>query len=148
MSLVELRQWLKGKRRDGVQCPACDQLAKEYLRKLNSSNTFGLIEMFRIHGQDWGHVPTTTTLARLGGEFARLALWGLVEELSEPRPDGGRAGWWRVTDRGVQFIRGEISLPAYARVYNGRLVELQGDEISITEALGTKFNYQELMAGV
>jgi len=80
-------------------------------------------------------------------EEGKLAYWGLVEESLTPRDDGGRAGWWRVTTKGQLFVSGQITVPSHARVYNGNALNLIGTAVSIKDALGSKFNYNELMAG-
>ena len=104
--------------------------------------------MYHVYGTDWGHLPSTATLSRLGGEFARLRYWGLVEEATTPRPDGGRAGWWRITDRGRQFILNRITAPTYCKVYNGHVQGFEGPWVSVKQALGKKFDYNDLMNGV
>jgi hypothetical protein len=52
-----------------------------------------------------------------------------------------------VTRLGARFVRGEIRIAKYARVYNGRCLGLEGEPVDIRDALGTQFNYSELMAG-
>lgn len=139
--------WLRSKLDKGADCPLCGQRAQLYKRKINSGAARGLITMWHMYGQQWGHLPSTANLARLGGEFSRLALWGLVEEATEKREDGGRAGYWRITDAGVEFIKGRKSLPTYALVYNGKRRGFDGPSVTIQDALGDKFNYAELMDG-
>lgn len=148
-TLQQVRTWLAQAAHDGVNCPACGQLVKVYRRKINSGAARGLILMHQRYGTDWGHLPSTATLSRLGGEFARLALWGLVEEERTRRPDGGRAGFWRVTEKGEAFIKGNYPVPKYALIYNGTLLSMDAAEVvTIKDALGGKFDYSELMAGV
>lgn len=142
------KAWLRTQLMKGANCPLCNQRAQVYKRKINSGAARGLITMFHLYGKDWGHLPSTATLSRLGGEFARLSLWGLVEEATEKREDGGRAGYWRVTDLGALFIKNQAGVAQYALVYNGKLQGFQGMPVTIKDALGTKFNYEELMRGV
>lgn len=146
-TLGQAKVWLRERLDEGAECPCCTQFAKVYRRKFNSSMGFGLIKMFRVHGLAWGHGPSTSTLARLGGELARLSMWGLLEEATEKREDGGRAGWWRVTPAGEAFVRGETRVAPYAYIYDGRLLRLDLSErkVSIIDVLGRKFNYAELM---
>lgn len=146
MTLSEAREWLRKQVDDGAKCPCCTQFSKVYRRKINAGMASGLITMYRTYGLAWGHVPSTADLSRLGGELARLRMWGLVEESPEPRDDGGRAGWWRVTAAGERFVRGQERVPKYARVYDGRCLGLDGDLVSVRDALGTRFDYDELMA--
>ena len=83
--------------------------------------------------------------AQHSNEEPKLRYWGLLEEELELRPDGGRAGWWRVTELGEWFVLKEATVPRYARIYDNRCLSLVGDQVSITDALGTKFNYDDLM---
>ena len=82
-----------------------------------------------------------------GGDVAKLEYWGLLEEERGVRPDGGRAGYWRVTLRGEDWLHGKVEVPKYARVYDGRMLSLTGPSWSVFEALGKKFDYRELMSG-
>lgn len=152
-SLTEAQDWLRERVDSGERCPCCTQLAKIYYRHINASMAFGLITMYRAHGREWGHAPTTSNVAKLGGELARLRLWGLLEELKQPREDGGRAGWWRITELGEKFIRNEVSLPNTLRLYDGRVIGVgrkEGDleQCTMPQALGNKFDYNELIRGI
>jgi hypothetical protein len=144
-TLLQARNWLRRNLRDGAKCPCCSQWAQIYRRTINSGMAHSLIVMYQESETDWCHVPTV-----VGGrsrEEAKLRYWGLVEEMVEPREDGGRAGYWRVTTRGVNFIHGG-HVPKYALIFDGRCLGHEGDPITIEDALGKKFDYAALMAGV
>ena len=143
---AEVKEWVLGHRDDGVECPSCEQYAKVYRRKINSAMARALILFHRRHGSEWFHLPTSIGY---GGDSAKLRYWGLIEESGEEREDGGRAGYWRVTEDGRQWALGFSSVAKYALVYNGKLLGLDDDErVSVRDALGTKFDYTELMNGV
>lgn len=127
----------------GVICPGCGQFAKVYKRKVNSGMARSLIAMYRAGGTTW--VDVTSVTDRRSREEGKLAYWGLVEEFTEGRADGGRAGMWRVTRRGEQFVLGTLTVPQTAEVYNGTCLRTYGPETSIVTALGDKFDYRELM---
>ena len=143
----EAARWVRDNRDEGVTCPCCDQLAKVYRRPINSGMAVSLITMYRTARQEWQHIPTT-----IGGksrEEGKLRYWSLVEEQrTVKRDDGGRAGFWRVTDLGAAFVLGRVTVPKYARIYNKVCLALEGEQVTIQDALGTKFNYMELMHGV
>lgn len=146
-SLADAKQWLREQLDGGAPCPCCTQFAKVYRRKITSRQVRALIRVWRSAGTDWCHVTTVhPSLAGDGGELSRLRYWGLLEEADERREDGGRAGWWRVTDRGEQYVLGRTTVPKYAHIYDSRCLALSGDLVSVRDALGTKFNYAELMA--
>jgi hypothetical protein len=147
MPLGEAREQLRQLVGDGHHCPCCTQLVKLYKRKINSTQARALILMFRECGRGWGHLPSLRThLAPYhSNEEPKLRYWGLLEEEKAVRPDGGRSGWWRVTEAGEAWITGEITVRKYARVFDGRCRGLAGPEITIHDALSTKFDYKELM---
>jgi hypothetical protein len=146
-SLAQVRTWLRSKVDEGVECPACRQHVKVYRRKINSGMARSLMLMYRVGGRDWVHVPSQ--VGARSREEGKLAYWGLVEEEKALRPDGGRTGYWRVTRIGELFVLNKCTVPKYARIYNGELVNLDPNEqVSIVDALGTKFDYAEMMAGV
>jgi hypothetical protein len=105
-----------------------------------------LIKAYRAVGvNQWFHAPTV--LGRNDGEFAKLQYWGIIEEERRLRPDGGRAGWWRITVIGSLFARNLATAPAHALIYDGRLLRHDdtNGRITIEHALGDKFSYRELM---
>lgn len=149
MTLVEAKAWLEGKLDDGVACPCCGQFAKLYRRKLNSSMARALILFFKTYGweEQWVHVPTETGLSRLGGDWAKLALWGLIEERGDERDDGGKhSGWWRITHLGVRFVRNQMRIPRFVFLYDGAVMRFDPlTTVNIRDALGDHFDYRELM---
>lgn len=148
MTLAQAQDWLREQLPEGADCPCCTQLAKIYRRKINSSMAYALITFYRAHALCWGHAPSTGDISKLGGDWGQLRRWGLIEELTVPRDDGGRAGWWRVTEAGRLFVYRAHTVPKYVRLYDGKPMGFDGPEVDILDALGTKFNYYELMAGV
>ena len=146
-SLSQVRTWLHRKLDEGVTCPVCQQYAKVYRRKINSGMARSLITMYHIGGLDWVHLPSQ--VGARSREEGKLAYWGLVEEQRAVRPDGGRAGYWRVTKLGELWLTNQCTLPKYARVYNGKCLSLDPTEkVTIKEALSDDFSYDELMAGL
>jgi hypothetical protein len=149
VTLGAARRWLLARVDCGAQCPCCTQFAKVYRRKINSSQGRALVVQYRRYGQEWAHLPDLRMLqgAQHSNEEPKLRYWGLLEEEPDRREDGGRAGWWRVTDLGVQFALGHARVPKYARIYDGRVLGLDRTEmVTIRDALGDRFNYDELMS--
>lgn len=131
---------------DAIICPCCRRDAKVYRRNINSGMAYSLIRMYRIRQLQWQHISTTVgTKAR---EESKLAWWGLVEkDTSQRRADGAKAGIWRVTPKGQNFVLRNITMPKYALEFAAKCITLYGDPITIDDALGTKFSYTELMSG-
>ncbi|MBU8830866.1 hypothetical protein [Mycolicibacterium goodii] len=150
MTLAEAQAWLRDRIDEGETCPCCTQFAKIYRRRLNASMARGIIIFYQTHGVTFGHAPSTPGISELGGEFARLRWWGLIQEALGGRDDGNpHAGWWQITRPGLHFVHNRIAVPEYARVYNGRCLNLDDTTTTtIRQALGKRFNYDELMAGI
>ena len=145
-TLARARQRLQARLDEGLFCPCCDQYAKRYRRKMNSGMVRSLINIYRNGYRDsleWVYIPNLSAKSR---EEGKIAYWGLLEEQQERREDGGRAGWWRVTPNGEDFILRGRRIPKIAIVYNGVCVDFDGTEmVNIRDCLGDKFNLNELL---
>lgn len=151
-TLEEARIWLRENYRDeGARCPCCKQIAREYKRTIHAAMAQKLIQFWREYGtMTWGERTPLMLRGRVGaadggGDFAKLRYWLLVEEADEERQDGGRAGWWRVTQLGARFVQNELAVHRYAYVYDGRLRRVEGPLWNIQRCLGKRFDYNELM---
>lgn len=141
--LSEARAYVAEHMDKGVHCPCCGQYAKVYRRNINHQMAMGLIALAK-HGQGFHHLPTVEPTVR-GGDTTKCAYWGLLNEELVIRPDGGRAGYWELTDQGRRFVMGFVTVPKYAMVYNKQVLELTGPPWSIHDALGTPFDLQDLL---
>lgn len=144
-TLRQVRDWLRPRTEGkGTRCPCCGQNARVYERSIYSTMARDLIKMYRAAETSWAHVPSTIN-AR-GGDLLKMRYWHLLEGQEAVRDDGSsRNGSWRITDKGVRYLLGQISVPKTARVYNDRCLELKGSPVTIYDALGRKFNYGDLM---
>ena len=144
--LSDAREWLKDHIAEGATCPCCDQYAKIYRFPLNGAMARGLIAMYRTGALDWVNVPD---LGLPGGHLLKLRFWGIIEKPPELRRNDGstRVGIWRVTQQGEDWIRHRVTVLSHARIFDNRCLGLVGDPITIRDALGTKFHYDELMRG-
>jgi hypothetical protein len=144
--LKEARDWLRARVYEGERCPCCTQFAKIYRRKINSGMARALIRQWQVCGQDY---VRTTSLCPWTHEAGQLVWWGLIEDEGGRREDGGRSGWWRITDAGKRFVLHQDRVAKYAHIYDGRVLRLDPSEtVSIVECLGAKFDYRELMEGL
>lgn len=146
-TLAEAREWLRERVDHGEKCPCCTQLAKVYRRTIHATMARELIAFYRHAGREWGYLPDSGI--QRGGDMVKCRYWGLIVEDDGERADGSsRNGWWRVTALGELWLRNEQPVPKYARIYDGRLLGLVGAPVTIIDALGRKFDYADLMAGV
>lgn len=129
---------------EGSVCPCCERFGKKYERALYSTIVYQLLKVFRTYGTEWVHV---NQLPRNGqGDFAKLRFWGFVEEQPKAEDkDAKNSGVWRVTRRGIDFLKGRLQVKSHYVVYNRECLELKGNLIGVQDALGKKFSYRELM---
>lgn len=131
----------------GSICPCCWRYGELRCEPMHRGIA-KVLQLQYIHkGTNWTHTPSL--MKELGydlREGAKLAYWGLMEEEQTRRPDGGRAGWWRVTEpAGVLFVTNQSSMPRHAFSYNGSRW-LGGPQITIADALGTDFDLRQVLA--
>ena len=148
------KNWTKS---SGAKCPCCNQKVKMYARKFNATMAYGLLLMYdfgKIQGFDnW--VKMNEEIASKGIpssniEYAKLRYWGLAEE--KPNKDESKkdSGYWRITTKGRNFANNYISIESHLMIYNNKVVAKhpKNKTVSITEALGKRFNYTEMMRGI
>jgi hypothetical protein len=146
-TLEAVREYVREHLHEGVICPACDQYAKEYRRALNANMAVFLIVAARTHGTDWFRA-TDLVNANPGvswADYSKLRFWGLLEPEGAKSDDGNSGGRWRITPLGTAFTYHGAKVPSHARIYNNERQGLEGPWTSIVDALGEKFNYDELM---
>jgi hypothetical protein len=157
MLLSEAKDQLESKISEGVICPCCNQYAKLYKRKLSSSMTIALIEIFKAHKQigfDYFHVedyfkslPNLPSSIR--GDFPKLKHWNLIYGKEENREDSSpRNGYYMISGRGIRFLRNQLSVPSHIFLYNNEVKDVSETLVSVTDCLGAKFNYHEMMGGL
>lgn len=144
MMLYEARRTLMSKVRLGLapRCPLCHRLVKVYKRPINAGMCHSLISMYRQAGTAWIHIPSM--VGSRSREEGKLQHWGLIEQSLEKRDDGGAAGYWRVTRRGEQFLRGELSVQRRAHILLNELQGFSGPMVNISQALGYKFDLMDI----
>lgn len=162
-TLEDAKKWLRARFGKGAACPCCNQFVRCYRRPMNKSMAYVLLLMechFRSDPvEEWLHVPSFIAemvadhprrAAAVRGDWAKLKLWGLIEEKPETRADGSpRAGYWKLTPLGRQFARRQVKVPSHVFIYNGEALQRAVEEqITIDDALGTEFSYDELMSAI
>ena len=146
-SIKEAKSYLRENFEEGATCPCCGQFVKLYKRKLNSGMASTLIRIYRDNQQAWTHVKNFLRENKYQNshDWTRLKDWGLLEEQENTETTKKTSGTWRITDRGVKFIMGQIAVPSHIFIYNNSLQGYSNTEINIYKALGKHFNYTQLM---
>jgi len=157
MELTEVRtEIMDAKNRGEIStCPCCDQVVKQYKRKLNGPIAEILVLIYHyfqkpVH-DDFLHVDEFLKTYDINCRYySLLERWGLIEAMPGERDDGSnRTGFWRITLKGQQFVRKEIEVPEYFLMYNKANEGFGGNGITIVDALRSGgFNYEEMMKGL
>lgn len=138
----------------GVMCPVCDQHCRLYKRKLNSGMVRALIQLATVQAKfDNIGVNIWVDASKLqfrGGDYGKLRWWELVEhrKLRKDEKDSAEkkdSGKWRVTQKGLQFLTGEVRVARYIFIYNNNVSMFSAETTDAQAALGDKFNFGELM---
>jgi hypothetical protein len=122
-----------------------------YERKLTATMAVGLIAIYRYNQQfpgEWVHIPTLFQQRRIvrSNDGALLRQWGLIERMPGERADGStRVGYYRMLPRGVDWVEGRIMIPALGLYWDQRFWGTSGIDITIKDALGESFQFDELM---
>lgn len=147
-TLEDVQAWLRERVDEGAQCPACTQRAQVYRRKVHARMAADLFTVARLGGWDArGWVNVGEAVGRSSPDLVKCRYWGLIEAQEGEREDGStRIGLWRLTEAGLRYLRGE-PIQKYARLYDGRCLGFVGDMVTVRDALGTKFDYTDLMEG-
>jgi len=135
------------------ECPACGRHAQIYRRKFHASMAYQLIRLYRMGGcYQFVHASKLILPNMAGiGDFTKAKYWGLIvpkdKAIYDTDSDKKSSGYWRITPNGEKFINGMIRVPREVHVFNDEFLGACQETITIAEALGSKFNYEELMRG-
>lgn len=134
----------------GYKCSCCGSYVKTYRRRLNSNMATCLIAL--VKHKINGFVKIEDFLLEHGykrcGDFSYLVHWGFIEKMDVKRNDGSkRNGYYKLTGRGLMFVEGKVNAREKIIIRNNTFGGFDGkEEISIKDALGTKFSFEQLMS--
>lgn len=140
----------KGK---GSLCPCCGQNVRLYPRPIHASMARLLINLYRLDYREstYYHVSqifgVTKHYKNGSDDFAKFKVWGMIVQKPKQEGQKGRtSGYWRITEKGKQFVRGEIRVPSSAMMYNKKFYYFDESRyFDIRDALNKQFDYRELM---
>lgn len=130
-------------------CPCCKQLRRTYHRTLHATMARQLILAYRLGAEnDYIHTSQLVPKGATGsGDFTKARYWDLITP-AEDDPDEARhhpKGKWRLTSIGVDFVKNLRSIPRACTVLDDQVLAFDAELTNIAEALGTKFDFAELM---
>lgn len=134
----------------GVKCLCCTQHVKLYKRKINAQMCYYLIKLAKLTkhtqvGQKYFSVKQIGLDYNLGGDWARLRHWGLIEEMPNYEDAKRTSGHWAITKKGKKFVNMKLSVPEKLLINNNTVHGFEGDNVNLQQALKNKFNYKQLM---
>jgi hypothetical protein len=133
---------------ESVRCPCCEQTAKVYRRTIHAGMAAQLIRIYRAGlNQPEGWVPVDEIYSHgASGDYAKLRFWGLIEPKDQRTATDNASGYWRVTPRGEDFVLSKVRVPSHVLVYNNEKIGVDDTvRVDIRAALGSQFDYQQLM---
>lgn len=145
-SLAEEQERIRENLDKGTTCRACHQNAKRYKRKMSCNQAIGLVNLYRLslRGENSQHIENLGD-RHVFCDFQKLRYWGVVTPVKNDDPKKRSSGMWKITEKGIQFVKGEITLPEAAYTYNGQCHGYSENHIHIWDAFKNKFDYEELM---
>lgn len=142
----------------GCKCPVCNQNVRLQKYTINAETAKCLIDLYKLNKKHpdkiWFHVAEDIKIGiSVSGAFAKLRHWGLIEQLPKNNTQVNKrtSGMWRITDKGMDFVLNRIKIEKFIKVYNQTFygydeeITDKNKPITITDAISTKFNYQELL---
>jgi hypothetical protein len=153
-TLGEIRAFLRKEWEKGCECPSCGQRVQRYSRPITSAMAYALILFFQRYlankrqnnSETWIHAETflknSDCPSSIRGDFSKLKYWGLIQPAEESE------GFYMITEKGIQFVLGNVKVESNVLIYNNKFLGFKGDYKDIKECLKTKFNYELLMKGV
>jgi hypothetical protein len=147
-TIIEAKQYLRDNFEQGVKCPCCKQNVKLYNRKLHTVMALMLVKLYKLDQIENGYHHISNYMVTKSGtnDFSKLRYWGLVTEKSADDSTIGRtSGYWAITHKGKEFVRGNITVPSHVQLFDGKKYGESDKYITISDALGSKFDYREMM---
>jgi predicted transcriptional regulator len=150
-TLMQVKEFLRKNYSKGCKCPACGQNVKLYKRKLNSGMALFLIGLYRLSektnkethkNQD---VMKEMNLNTTSLDYSVLKHFKLIKEDVSEETEKKNSGYWKLTKQGVDFVLNNIQVPQKVHLYNNKVVGYSKEQTKIGQALGSKFNYRELI---
>lgn len=133
------------------RCDVCRGPTTTYERKLHAAMVATLVAWWGSWGDYAWHSlndlyklkPNLTTVR--GGDFAKLAYWGFIQERPKTDENKKNTGIYRITEDGVAFVLGKTSFSRSAYVYNDHVLAWSEELVKVHAAIGDAFDYNELM---
>jgi len=126
-------------------CPCCHRYAKIYKRTLHKTIIKQLLSLYNAGGDDhYIHSLKFNTETTSGKDFGIAEYWGLIKRYENTNSTTKTSGMWMLTNKGILFLRGEMVIPKWVYIWNGKPLNFSQEVINIKD-IHSEFNYREMM---
>lgn len=131
------------------RCRACGRHAQVYNRSIHFTTAWQLIRLYRLGGA-YGFIHASRLIppGQTGtGDLGKAKYFGLIEQKGHDEGKKKHSGYWKLTERGVLFVRGNIPIEEFVGIFDDKVISKATKLVNIQDCLGKKFDYQKLMEG-
>lgn len=145
-TIVEAKQHLEDNKEKGVECPCCERMYKVWRKKPISTAVASMIRLHRLQGESDNYVHLDKfNVVKKDRNFNQLVNWKLVEPQKNDDENKRASGYWRLTEAGKEFVKGNLTIKKYVFTLNNKVIGYSTERVSVSGCLGKKFSYIELM---
>ena len=127
----------------GVICPCCGGFVRVKPYVVGRKLARGLQVLYDAHGAEV-HIDDFAGNSRMHGILCHA---GLIEQLThDPNKPFNRSGMWAITQRGVDWIEGRVTIPQKINVLYKTFVGGSIEQITFEEARGNRRGPMEVTA--
>lgn len=139
--------YLKVLQGDGGHCPCCKRFGKYNAFTITQKNAQALVWIYKNGGvDDWANTAKNAPREFMQAKtFTNMRYWGLIEPHPNDNKEKKGSGYWRITQKGINYMNGQMRLPKKAFVYNRKLVGFGEQQIYFSECFKERFNFEEVM---
>jgi len=131
----------------GGDCPCCGRFGKYNGYSITKTDARALIWIL-VNGDKhgWVHMPTQAPREFMRAKsFTNLRYWALIENHPNDNKEIKGSGLWRVTNKAVKYISGEMQLPKKAFVFDRTLIGFSEQQVYFSECFKDYFDLQQVM---
>ena len=125
-------------------CPHCGQRLRPWKKAIISTAVASLCRLVAMYQGEPIHHDLFACRIQ-DRNFPQLHLWRLIVPAANHDSYKRSSGKWSPTPAGVEFALGLRTVPKFVVTANGRFIRHEGPEITIHEALGSRFDYEQLI---
>jgi hypothetical protein len=146
--LAKIRKdYLKVLEGKGGDCPCCKRHGKYNGYSITKTDARFLVWIFTNGDKDgWVHTPTQAPREFLQAKsFTNLRYWALIENYPNDNKKIKGSGLWRITNKGIKYMQGEMQLPKKAFVFDRTLVGFSEKQVYFRECFKENFDLEQVM---